>query len=272
MMEGKLPVTFRPNDTAFDVFRNARMVTEQADRAANVDPIRALAQDVRRVTGQMQQAHNAAKKADPLNFLTNANIGGIRAANKILGDEDLILATAARFGEQSPEFNALRQLWTERIFRGTLKPGARLEKASPEVQRLMLGVNLETAKKIAQDMDFIMGSKALSSGGDKTAGSMSVMSKVEHPIAGKTVSRLARVIPGANTTGRATLGAYYSFMNKVLESPALARWLEKSYTNPEARPVIRAELDKVMQRGGSIGTTLSQGLYRQQQQRLSLPQ
>lgn len=271
MMEGKLPVTFRPNDTAFDVFRQARMAAESAEREANVDPIKVLARETRRIEGQARAEQAAQRRADPLRFLSDKSFGATRAVNKILGDEDLILATASRFGEQSPEFNALRQVWTERIFRGTLEPGKRLDKASPQVQKLMLGVNLDTAKKIAEDMEFIMGSKALGRG-DNTAGGMSVMSKIEHPIAGKTISRMARVIPGANTAGRATLGAYYAFMNKVLESPALARWLEKSYTNPEARPVIRAELQKVLQRSGSIGATTASGLYRQQQQGLSLPQ
>jgi hypothetical protein len=258
MLEGKLPVTFNPNDTAFDVFRQARLAMEAAEKEANVDPLKSLARETRKIEGEARQQQATARRADPLRFLTDKSFGATRAVNKILGDEDLILATASRFGETSPEFQALRQVWTERVFRDTLNPGKKLEKVSPEVQRLMLGVNLETAQKIAADMEFIMGSKAMTRG--DMAGGMAAMSKVEHPIAGKTVSRIARVIPGANTGARATLGAYYSFMNKVLESPATARWLEKAYAGtPESRMRVRQELAGILARGGAIGAGAAQG-------------
>lgn len=259
-LHGDLPVTFRPNDTAFDVFRQARTAAEAAERESVTDPLKVLARETRKVEGQARAQAAASKRADPLSFLSNQSFGATRAVNKILGDEDLILASAARFGEHSPEFDALRQVWTERVFRGTLEPGKRLEKISPEVQRLMLGVNLETAQKLAEDMAFIMGGKAMQRG--DMAGGMAAMSKVEHPIAGKTISRAARLVPGANTAARATLGAYYSFMNKVLESPATARWLEKAYTGGEAhRNMVREELARIVGRGGAIGAGAAQGAY-----------
>jgi len=261
MLEGNLPVTYRPNDTAFDVFRQARFAMETAEREAGTDPLKVLARETRKIEGEARQQAVAARRADPLRFLTDKSFGATRAVNKILGDEDLILASAARFVEKSAEFQALRQVWTERVFRGTLEPGKRLEKISPEVQRLMLGVNLETAQKLAEDMTFIMGGKALQRGGDM-AGGMSAMAKVEHPVGGKTLSRAARLVPGVNTAARATLGAYYSFMNKILESPATARWLEKAYTGGEAhRAMVREELARIMSRGGAIGAGAAQGAY-----------
>lgn len=260
MLNGKLDVNFRPNDTAFDVFRQARLAMDAAEREANVDPLKTLARETRKIEGEMRQQAAQGRRADPLRFLTDKSFGATRAVNKILGDEDLILASAARFGEKSPEFDALRQVWTERVFRGTLEPGKRLEKVSPEVQRLMLGVNLETAQKLAEDMSFVMGSKAMERG--NFAGGMSAMSKVEHPLGGKTLSRAARIVPGANTAARATLGAYYSMMNKLLESPATARWLEKAYTGGEAhRNMVRQELSRILNRGGAIGAGAAQGAY-----------
>jgi acyl-coenzyme A thioesterase PaaI-like protein len=233
---------------------------EAAEREANVDPLKILARETRKIEGEMRQQAAQTRRNDPLRFLTDKSFGATRAVNKILGDEDLILAAAARFGEKSPEFTALRQVWTEKVFRGTLEPGKRLEKVSPEVQRLMLGVNLETAQKLAEDMSFIMGGKSMARG--DMAGGMAAMSKVEHPIAGKTISRAARLLPGANTAARATLGAYYSLMNKVLESPATARWLEKAYTGGEQhRAMVREELARILQRGGAIGSGAAQGAY-----------
>lgn len=258
MLDGKLDVGFRPNDTAFDVFRQARLAMEAAEKEANVDPLKTLARETRKIEGEMRQQAAQTRRADPLRFLTDKSFGATKAVNKILGDEDLVLAAAARFGEKSPEFDALRQVWTERIFRGTLEPGKRLEKVSPEVQHLMLGVNLQTAQKLAEDMSFIMGSKAMERG--NFAGGMSAMSKVEHPLGGKTLSRAARIIPGANTAGRAAQGAYFSFVNKLLESPATARWLEKAYAGGEQhRAMVRTELARIMNRGGAIGAGAAQG-------------
>lgn len=258
-LDGKLPIDFRPNDTAFDIFRKARAAMDAADSAANKDPLLQLTRDVRKLEGQSRQARAKMERSDPLRFLTDKSYGASRAVDKILSDEDLILTAARRFGENSPEFNGLRQVWTERIFRGTLEPGQRLAKVTPEVQRLMLGVNLETAQKIAEDMSFIMSSKVMQRG--DTAGGMALMSKVEHPVAGKTMSRAARIVPGLNSGARAALGAYYKFMSRVLESPATLRWLEKSYTDPAKREVIRQELSRIVQRGGAIGSGALQGAY-----------
>jgi hypothetical protein len=260
MLNGKLPVDFRPNDTAFDVFRQARLAMDAAEREANVDPLKTLTRETRRIEGEMRQQAAQTRRADPLRFLTDKSFGATRAVNKILGDEDLILASAARFGEKSPEFDALRQVWTERVFRGTLEPGKRLEKASPEVQRLMMGVNLETAQKLAEDMSFIMGGKTLGGGGN-LGGSLSATAKVEHPVSRRSLSGPA-LMWAAGPIGRYGLGKYFSLMNKLLESPATARWLEKAYTGGEAhRNMVRQELSRILNRGGAIGAGAAQGAY-----------
>lgn len=264
-LNGKLPITYRPGDTAFDIFRQARAGMEAADRQAVVDPLRVLETETRAATRQIATERNTLKRQDPLWFLSSPNYGAIKAVDRILGDEDLILASAAKFGEGSAEFQALRQVWTERVFKGTLEPGKKLDKINPEVQKIMLGVNLETAQKIAEDMAFIMSGKAMSSG--DVAGGMAATSKVTHPLGGKTLSRAARIIPGANTAGRATLGTYYAFLNKVLESPSTARWLEKAYAGGEAhRAMVRQELASILDRGGAMGSGAGVAGYEAQQE------
>lgn len=259
-LEGKLPVTYRPGDTAFDVFRQARAAMEHVDRQAVVDPLRVLETETRSATREIARERNVTKRQDPLWFLSSPNYGAIKAVDRILGDEDLILAAAAKFGEGSAEFQALRQVWTERVFKGTLEPGKKLDKINPEVQRIMLGVNQETAQKIAEDMAFIMGGKAMASG--DVAGGMAATSKVTHPLGGKTMSRVGRLLPGANSAARATLGAYYDLLNRVLESPSTARWLEKAYSGGEAhRAMVREELARILSRGGAIGSGAAQGAY-----------
>jgi len=261
MLHGKLDVQFRPNDTSFDVFRQARLAAETAAKQADTDPLKVLTQETRKIAQDVAKQRNDARRADPLRFLSDKSFGATRAVDKILGDEDLILATAHRFGENSAEFNALRQVWTEKLLRGTLKPDLRLKVVSPDVQRLMLGTNLETAQKIAEDMAFITSAKGLQRGDH--AGSMAAQALVEHPLAGKAgiVSKASKIIPGANAAGRYYLGSYMSLMSKLMESPATLRWLEKSYTNPEKREAIRQEISKVLQRGGAVGSGMAQGAY-----------
>lgn len=272
-LNGELPVTYRPNDTAFDIFRQARDAAVRAQREAAVDPLKVLGTEMARIERRVAAERRLERMKDPLRFLNDKSYGADQAVNKILGSEDLILATANRFGEHSPEFNALRQVWMEQVFKGTLEPGKALGKASPEVQRIMMGVNLDTARKIAEDMNFIMGTKALRGGGADGGQSIQAAEKLTHPLGGKTLSRAGRLLPGANAAGRAGWQAYYSFINKVLESPSTMRFLEKSYSGgAESRKATRDILSSYLQRAGAMGTAGAQGLYQTSDERLSLPQ
>lgn len=272
-LRGDLPVTYRPGDTAFDIFRQAHVARQQADSLAARDPLTALQQDLRRLDIQARREQNQRRSQDPLNFLYNQSYGANQAVDRILNNEDLILAVANRFGEHSREFNALRQVWMERVFKGDTNPGKGLGKATPEIQRLMMGVNMDTARKIAEDMEFIMGSKALRGGGDDGGQSIAAASRLTHPLGGRVMSRVGRVVPGANAAARATWQAYFDTLDRVMSSPATLRFLEKSYSGgAEQRQAIRNILARHLQKAGAMGTGGGMGLYEVGGEPISLPQ
>ena len=61
-----------------------------------------------------------ANRQSPLYFLENSTVGAIKAANKILDTPDLIISVARQYGEKSPEFEMLRQVWVSRLFQRSI--------------------------------------------------------------------------------------------------------------------------------------------------------
>jgi hypothetical protein len=264
MLDGRLPIPVRPGDTVTQVIARARQAEELAKAEAKRDPLSALTKEMRKieVEGKREAAKLAAeRRKDPLGFLYNPTTGAAEAVDKILGSEDLILAAATRFGEQSPEFEMLRQVWAQRLLTGGMRPGQELAKVSPEVQQIMFpGVTLEQARTLAKEMDFLLDTRAGSRG---TAQGMSAMAKVEHPWGSMAGSRnpltlalkgTASIIPGSSAAARSALGAYYGFMRKLMTSPALLRWLERGLNgSPADREAVRQSIAAVLQKGGAVG-------------------
>lgn len=272
-LEGDLPVTFRPGDSALQVFRDAREAALQVEAQVSKDPVRALEMEMRKMAGQSKQARAAARKADPLGFLEDASFGANRAVNKILGDEDLIYAVMDRYGQQSPEFKALQAAWIERVFKGNLNPGEKMAKYTEATQLRMLGTDIETARRIADDMKFIMSGRALSKR-DGTGEGMMVVSKLTNPVAGApgVVSQASKLVPGANFAARAARQSYYEIINRMLESPSFARFLERSYAGgAESRQAVRNYLAEHMQRGGAMGVGAAALTAQTRDEDLSLP-
>jgi hypothetical protein len=194
------------------------------------------------------------RKDDPLKFLYDPTTGASEAVNKILNSEDLIFATAAKFGAQSPEFNMLRQTYAQRVLEGTMHPSKELAKISPELQQLMFpGATLSDLKTLAKEMDFLMGAKVFQ-GGD-TAGGMAVMSRVENPVGGKMIGGVTKAIPGVGTMGRAARGMYYKAITDfVSKNPALFHYLMRGLKGtPEEKQAAVQAISKVLQRGGAMG-------------------
>jgi hypothetical protein len=259
MLAGRLEIPVRPGDTVTQVIARARQAEELAKAEAKRDPLSALGKEMKKV--EIEHKREAAKAAaerrkDPLGFLYNPTTGASEAVEKVLGSEDLILASAAKFGEKSPEFEMLRQVWAQRMLTGGMRPGAELAKVSPEIQQIMFpGVTLEQMRVLAREMDFLLDTRAGSRG---TAQGMAAMAKVEHPwgtgIGGKAVGTAAKVIPGSSAGARAALGAYYGTVRKIMTSPALLRWLEKGLTgSKQDREAVRASISAVLQKGGAVG-------------------
>jgi hypothetical protein len=259
MLDGRLDIPVRPGDTVTQVIARARQAEEVAKAEAKRDPLGALGKEMKKVEiehKKMEAKMRAERRKDPLNFLYDLNTGASEAVDKILGSEDLILAAAAKFGEKSPEFEALRQVWAKRLLTGGMRPGAELEKVSPEVQQIMFpGVTLDQMRVLAKEMDFLLDTRSGSRG---TAQGMAAMAKVEHPwgagLLGRTAQAAAKVVPGSDAAMRSALGQYYGTIRKVMTSPALLRWLERGLTgSKEDREAVRASISAVLQKGGAVG-------------------
>jgi len=261
MLNGKLDIAVRPGDTMTDIIAKARDAANAAKEAAERDPLATLNKEIKKITGDHQRQMAQGRKADPLGFIYEPTVGAAQAVDRILNSEYLILAAGARFGEKSPEFNMLRQVWAQRILMGTLEPSTRLAKVSPEVQNIMFpGVSGEQMKTLAKEMDFLLSSK----NAQGTAQSMSAMAKVEHPwssVLGKGGEFLPKV-PIAEPLARAALGKYYAFVTKVVNSPTLMRFVQKGLKgDPQGREMTRQAVQNWMRRGGAIGAGVGQAEF-----------
>ena len=263
-LEGRLSIPAKPGDTMTQVMARARLAAEEAKAQGTKDPLTALSKDVKRLEAESKREASLSRKGDPLGFLYNKSTGASFAVDKILGDEDLILASAARFGEKSPEFNALRQVYVERVLRGTLEPGARLEKIGPEVQNLMFpGVTKSQMETLAKEMSLLMDTRGMAGGG-RTAGGMAAMAKVEHPTTNVPGLRgVVKLIPGLNPAARAAHGKYYELVTKLMTAPATLRWIEKGLTsgNPEEQAAVRKILQAHLQKGAAMGAGAGEAVY-----------
>lgn len=261
-LEGRLAIPAKPGDTMTQIISRARLAADEAKAIGTKDPLTALQKDVQRVANDLKREASAARRNDPLGFLYNQSTGASYAVDKILKDEDLILAAASRFGEKSPEFNALRQVYVERVLRSGMQPGKAMEGIGPEVQQLMFpGVTGEQMKLLAKEMDLLMTEGGLAK---TTAGSMSAMSKVENPVSGVPgVKGAVKLIPGLNPAARATKGQYYKLVTNLMTSPSTLRWIEKGLTKgtPEEREAVRNILRAHLQKGAAMGAGAGEAVY-----------
>ena len=274
MLEGRLPVAVRPGDTLTQAIDRAQRAAQEAKTAAKQDPLATLSREVRKIEVEGKReaaAARGARRAEPLGFLYEPTTGAAEAVDRILKSEDLILASAAKFGEGSPEFNMLRQTWAQRLLQGTLQPGERLAKTSAEVQRIMFpGVTLEQAHLLAREMDFLMANRYGMKG---TAQGMSAMAKVENPWAhiagrggtiGKIIAAPINIIPGSGAAGRFILGEYYALIRKLATSPATLRWLERGLTgDPEQKAAARTFLQRY---GAAMGAGAGEAMEQRPRQ------
>lgn len=266
MLAGKLPLEARPGDTVATLLRRADALTAEIKAAAEVDPVKLLNDELRRFdrgVRQIKADYLRQRRQNPLYFLENQSAGAIEAANKILGAPDKMIAVARQFGEQSPEFEMLRQVWATRLFQRSVPDTGKLTaefsgKIPPEIQQMMFpGVSLDSARALAKDMQFLMPSVE-----PDTGGSMAAASRVLNPIP-KLPLDLQRVIeriPGANTAARAMLNFYYSTMTWAVTHPAFVRYVAAGLQSGDAemRNLARREFmqsygDWLRQTGGAIG-------------------
>ena len=179
LLDGKMPIPTRTGDTTLDVIERARQTQIAIEKEAEKNPIGLLKDELKRLSQQERQLEGAERRAtqrDPFKFLIDKSVGASKAADKIASSEDLIIAYAARVGENSPEWEAMKQFIAKRIFTDTVEPKDRLKKISPEVSELVLRTKLADAQRLAKDMEFL---KPRTDAGSGT--SILATSKVTHP-------------------------------------------------------------------------------------------
>ena len=283
-LRGKLPITPHPGDTANDIILRARTAAEQADNLSKTDPLKLMSNEMRKVeaaakkefaakAAEMQSTDMTGKSNQVLALLNNSTIGANKAADRILGDPDLIVAASRAFpgGENSSEFQLLRQVWTERFLRQGMDVAEGLAVTSKEIQELMWpGVSLEDMHMLAKEMKLLTSGDTVSartggrSGGDMSAGMMT-RAAVEHPQGqAKALGEIAGPMKWALSAPvlRAMLSTYFTGVRKLATSPSTLRWLRKGLTSrdPEAKATARAELRAALQRGGAQGAMIGQGI------------
>lgn len=271
MLSGREPIPVRPNDTITQIMARARQAEEVAKVEAKRNPLAAFNKAMKEVHADHQRAKSLAareRRKDPLAFLYDPTVHAVEAGQKILDNENLVIATAAKFGQNSPEFEMLRQLWAQRFLTGSLRVDKKFAGLSPDMQQLMFpGVTLNQMQTLAREMPFLL--QNIGRGG--AGSSMSAFAKVEHP-----ASRAALVAGGAYLGGpvgamagaavpplaRIALGNYYAFVRKMATNPALMRWLEKGLNgSPADREVVRQSIAAVLQKGGAVGAGAGEAAF-----------
>lgn len=265
MLEGKLAIPVKPGDTALDLISRARMAAEVAETEAKRDPLKMLSAEMKKITADHAKelkAMQSARRQDKLGFLYEPTMGAAKAVDRILGSEDLILASASQFGHASPEFELLRQVYVKRLLQDTIKPGDALANITPEIQQVMFpGVTLGQMKTLAKEMDFLLETKA----GRVGAGSSIMATEaVEHPWArvGGKLGKFLPKVPGMDFAGRALLTKYYGFITELSSNPAFLRWIDKGLNGDEqARQMTKQAIQRHIQKGGALGAGAAESQY-----------
>lgn len=260
-LDGKIDMPVNPGDTLKDVIDRARFASEAAEKAADKDPIGTLAREIRSIEIEHKAKLAKQRRNDPLGFLYDMKIGATAAIDKIIGSEDLYLAAATRFGENSPEFTGIRQIMAQRILTGTIRPHTRLPNISEEVQRMTFpGVTMANMKEIASEMEFLMGLKTTGAGS-----SIAATEHVEHPFGvlgplGKPI----HAIPFAAPIGRLAVGNYFKFITFLVNRPVFMKLALKGLDgDAQSRAAIKELFQRRIAQGSSLGAAGGEILFQE---------
>lgn len=258
-LAGRLEIRAVPGDTMNDVLMRAHAARQAAEAAAKQDPIGTLKREIAGIQADHAIDMKAAREVNPFAFALDPTVGAHKAVDRILDHPDMLIAASRAFagGDKSPEFELIRQVWTQRFLeqsRTNLRPAKQLAQTPPEIQDLMFpGVSLKQMHLFAREMELLV-----PKGGDGGKGIMKTNIQ-EHPIGAATglgkLAGPAKALPGANAAARSMLGAYYGLVRHIATSPTTLRWLEKGLesTDPAARAAARQALQEFMAKTGRMG-------------------
>jgi hypothetical protein len=270
-LKGDLPITTDPGDTISTLMNRAALAKAEADKFAEMDPLKALAKAVSDIDTRFNKSMELARKArrqEPLHHLYEQSQShlSVKAADKILGSQDLIMAAATQFGRDSNEFNALRQVYAQRFLQRAFPKTASMraelggEKGmTEEVQALMFpGITRDQMVTLAKNMEFLF-----SAGGTDIGGSLAASSRVLHPEANFPIQfkalKLLTQVPLASTAARYTLGKFYALAMDATTHPNFINWLAGRLNGDAfARQEARAAIQQRIRMGALLGRAVGQ--------------
>lgn len=273
--EGSIAVPVEEGDTLSTIMRRGTAAKEQAAQIAERDPIRVLSQE----TARLDREHNlaqgrmrAARRQEPLGFLYEQSMSemSVKAADRILGSQDLILAAANQFGRESQEFQALRRVYVQRFFQRPVGKlgGMRAELAAErtgmteEVQALMFpGVTRGQMLTLVRDAEFLFGGGGSTDFGGSMAAATRVLNPQSHmpiPIPKGLASRFA-LLPGISSVHRLVLQKTYATVMDAVSHPNFMNWLAGKLNGSEAdRALARSTVQQRLRLGQMVGAGAGQ--------------
>lgn len=255
VLEGILPINVLPGDTLKDIIGKAFAAKEQAKEFAKKNPILALEGEMDKIRKFHAKEMENFKATDPIGFVYNPTVQAVEAVERILADENLLLAAGMKLGENSEAFKLIEQLWLQRLLQGTINPSEHwFKRTPPEVQDLMarrMGMTVDQIKLIMNDLALLSSSKAA----QETGMSIQAGYKVSHPWSSIIFKGPGVSVPGADFIGRQLLGGYFKFFTeKIANNLTFLRWLERGLKgDPETRELVRQTVQRMAHRGGTPG-------------------
>lgn len=268
--DGKIPIAANQGDRMLDVIARARAADAEAVRVARTDPLVALKKEGDRIAREEARAMSRAaaeRKREPLGFLFDASVGTQEAANRVLGNPDLLLAASQKFGRDSAEFKLLQQTYLWKVLKGDMNPGKEMAKIAPEIQHIMFpGARLDQLQQLAKDMDFLTNTRLMGGAANDTGGSMMARAKVEHPPQPSVVRQVINAVPGAGQVAdfvaRSTLQKFYKIAANASTNPALFTFMLKGLRGTaEQRLATKNAIDAVLQRGSAVGAGTGEAMF-----------
>lgn len=277
-LEGAVPVRATDTDSLSSLMRKTELAVNEIKQLADNDPIKALATETKRIDKQFADVAKLARtdrRSEPLHFLYEDSMSAmaVRAADRILGSQDLIGAAAQKFGRESSEFKALQQVYVNRFFQRPLGETGKMfgqlggEKGmTEEVQALMFpGVSRSHMLQLAKDMEFLF-----SGGGSDVGGSLAAASRVINPWSHipipKTGGMASFLIhtPGTAFIARFTLQKAFATVMDGVSHPNFINWLAADLSKGTTeRATAKAVLQQRLMLGGWMGAATGEFTYEQ---------
>ncbi len=277
-LDGNLPIEVTSSDTVSTLVNRIAATKQAVDKMAEMDPFKALKQSMAKADKDFnaaQQVARSGRRGEALYFLYEDSMSqmAVKAADRILGSQDLIQAAAKDFSRDSNEFKALQKVYVTRFFQrplgrvGALRAelGSEKQGITEEVQALMFpGVTRDMMQTITKDAEFLFGGIGSTDVGGSLAAAARVLHPMQHlpiPSVSGPVGKLVMGIPGVETGARFVLGRLFDFMMDATTHPNFVHWVAGNLKAGQAeREVAREAVRQRLKLGGMIGSAIGQVL------------